>query len=104
MRAKMLSAAAVGLTLAAVAWAAGPISGKQVVLQVPDFRDGAAEDVDKQTNAFAEAHRLMIGRMIGELRRAELSNASRVRLVYLLGELRSPKATWILIENINLVD
>ncbi len=80
---------------------------KQFTIAIPDYGSGQTDEkvLDKQTEAILETHRDLVAELTGQLRSKTLSNASRVYIVYLLGELRpaDPSAITLLIENVDLV-
>jgi len=75
-----------------------------IVFPMPDFRHATPAILDRQTDEAVKVREDIINQLMGNLRRPGLTNAAKVRIVYLLGKLRAIRATGILIRNINLRD
>jgi len=70
---------------------------------VPKYRDATDEEADEMTNAIVETYSKTKLELIDQLRDRSMPNMGKVRIIYLLGELRALRASTILIKNINLV-
>lgn len=81
--------------------------GRHFTFAVPDYTSAQKDEaeLDRQTEGVVTTHRALVAELTRQLRSRTLSNASRVYIVYLLGQLRpaDPGAITALIENINLV-
>lgn len=83
---------------------AGNKMGKVHQLLVPDYSAVPEDQADKMTNELLVAFNGAAGDLIAQLDgRPGLSNRAKVLIIYSLGGLRALRATWVLIENMNLV-
>jgi hypothetical protein len=83
---------------------AGNQMGKVHQLIVPDYSAAPEDQAEEMTNELLAAVGGAAGDLIAQLTsHAGLSNRAKVLIIYSLGELRVLRATWVLIENIDLV-
>ncbi len=80
-------------------------AGKRHELIVPDYSTAPADQIDKMTEKMlSDFNDNIVGDLMAQLERGpNLSNEAKVLIIYALGQLRTYRATWILIENINFV-
>jgi len=93
----------IGASLLVTLGAGGKMT-KDIIFPMPAFRRATPAELDKQTDEAAKARVDIIAQLMDELRRPGLSNAAKVRVVFLLGQFRAVQATGLLMENISLED
>lgn len=69
---------------------------------LPDYRNMPEDKADEMTMAMLKTYSAATSDLIRQLHNRDMPNMARVKIIYLLGELRVLAATSVLIENINL--
>jgi hypothetical protein len=67
-----------------------------------DYLTMPEDKADEMTNAMLQTYSDAASDLIRQLHKRDMPNMAKVRIIYLLGELRVLAATGVLIENINL--
>jgi len=67
-----------------------------------DYRTMPEDEADKMTMAMLQTYSAATSNLIRQLHDRNMPNMAKVKIIYLLGELRVLAATGVLIENINL--